>query len=241
MKQSKTRGKINEVFASIQGEGLFVGTMQLFVRLASVADEQTVDETFVLRTLPGSRNHFARNPISPARLYQLLSDTFQLDQFFCVSFIGDDPLHQADFLAELLPIFRKNAVEVFVQTEGVAVSEFERLAPMVDRWCIDLKCIADKTLNRSRKVFEKILERTTPENTYFRLAIDADDDPEKILGMISDLPLEHYTLVLQPCALFPAHISDWDTGTIIDWIQLFRPYFFQVRWIPQVHKLLRIL
>ncbi len=241
LKQFKTRGNISEVFASIQGEGLFVGTTQLFIRLAPVSEQPLGEETFVLRTLPGQRNQFAKNPISPGRLHQLLADTYPLDQFFCISFIGDDPLHQADFLAELLPIFGNAGIQTFVQTSGTPIAEFTRLAPLVNRWCIDLKCSLNKGSIRGVKTLERIIELATPENTYFRLAIDVDDDPEKLLGTLSSLQLDDFTLVLQPWAVFPAHISDWDTGTIINWIQLFKPYFFQVRWIPQVHKLLRIL
>jgi organic radical activating enzyme len=149
-------------------------------------------------------------------------------------------LHQTDFLAELLPILKKKGLDIFVQTAGSPFTDFARLLPLVNRWCIDLKCKVDRHTSRNRKILEKITEQTTPESTYFRLAIDADDDPEKVLQLIKGIPLDDYTLILQPCAIFPAHISDWDTGTIIDWIQVFKPYFFQVRWIPQVHKLLPI-
>lgn len=241
MKPSKTRGKISEVFASIQGEGLHVGTMQLFVRLAAVTEGQPEEPTFVIKTLPGSRNHFARNPVTPLRFFQLLSETFELDRFFTVSFIGEEPLQQVDFLCELLQILKKNRIETFIQTAGVPLHGFEKLNSLVNRWCIDLKCFQEKTCSRYQKNMEKIISVTSPETTYFRLAIDADDDPTKLIAMLETLQIDDYTLVLQPCAIFPAHISDWDTGNIIDWIQLFRPFFQQVRWIPQVHKLLRIL
>lgn len=241
LKQSKNKGFISEVFASIQGEGLFVGTPQIFIRLSPVAGELPAEDTFVLRTLPGQRNQFARNPVSPGRLFQMLSDTYSLDQFFCISLIGDDPLHQADFLAELLPIFSGAGMQTFIQTSGTPLAEFSRLLPLVNRWCIDLKCNTGKGMVRCSKTLEKIIEQTSPENTYFRLVIDVDDDPEKLLSTLSSLRTDDYTLILQPWAVFPAHISDWDTGTIINWIQIFKPCFFQVRWIPQVHKLLRIL
>ncbi len=213
--------------------------MQLFIRLAA-ANQVAENENFVLRSLPGAHNHFAKNPISPERLYRLLNDTYQLENFYSISFIGDDPLHQTDFLADFLPILRKKGLETFVQTEGNPSADFTRLVPLVSRWCIDLKCRVDRHAGRNRRTLEKILEQTNSGNLYFRLAIDADDDPEKILQLLNGLPLDDHTLILQPCAVFPAHISDWDTGTIIDWIQVFKPYFFQVRWIPQVHKLLRI-
>ncbi len=234
------RGNISEVFASIQGEGLLVGTMQLFVRLAAPG-QSADDDTFVLRTLPGARNHYARNPVSPSRLFQLLADTYPLEEFFSVAFIGDDPLHQPDFLADMLQILRNHNIATFMQTAGTPVKEYLRLAPLVNRWCIDLTCGSGLSQLRSSRALAKIIGHADPCSTYFRLAIDVDDAPARLLKMIGELEPGKFTLVLQPCALFPAHISDWDTGTITSWIQLFRPHFFEVRWIPQVHKLLRIL
>ncbi len=237
-KLTRIKGNISEVFASIQGEGLFVGTMQLFIRF----DDKPADErTFVLRTLPGAKNQYARNPVSAERLFQLLSDTYPLKDFFCISFIGSEPLHQPEFLEDMLQILKKNCLATFVQTAGAPIKSYLKLSGLVDHWCIDLNCGTARNTLRCSRTLEKIIEASTPENTYFRLAIDVNDDPEKLLGMITGLQPEEYTLILQPCALFPAHISDWDTGTIISWIQLFQPHFHQVRWIPQVHKLLRIL
>ncbi len=238
-KLTKIKGNISEVFASIQGEGLFVGTMQLFIRFD---DKPAADEkTFVLRTLPGAKNQYARNPVSAERLFQLLADTYPLEEFFSISFIGSEPLHQAEFLEEMLHILKKSRLHTFVQTSGTPIKNYIKLSGLVDRWCIDLNCGTARNTMRCSRAIEKIIESSTPENTYFRLAIDVNDDPEKLLRMITGLQPEEYTLVLQPCAIFPAHISDWDTGTIISWIQLFQPHFHQVRWIPQVHKLLRIL
>lgn len=236
MKQSKITGNVREIFASIQGEGLFVGTMQLFIRLG----QNDENDSFLCRTLPGDRNLSCRNPVTPEKLVELVTSVYPLDHFFCVSFIGSDALAQADFLAELLPMLRTARTRIFAETSGTPIAEFSRLEPLVDNWCIDLKCTGLHN-GRAQKNLEKIIEQSNPDNLYFRLAMNADEDPEKLIHILDSLKTEDYTLVIQPCAVFPSHISDWDTGTIIEWIKMFRPCFAQVRWIPQVHKLLRIL
>jgi organic radical activating enzyme len=251
LKQLKPTGNISEIFASIQGEGLHIGTMQLFIRLSGcslkcrrceLTEFQQVQERFSIRPWPGLRNLKLMNPITPENLIKQVRNHYQLEKFFCISILGGEPLEQSDFLLELLKLFEEKGLNVFVETSGLLADEFIKLNEHASYWCVDLKI--SKTWGFGGKLkptHKKIISAANPQKTYFRMLLDSNDDPDAIIRQLEGLALKDFDLVLQPFAHAPSHVNDWDTSTILEWINLFRPFFRQVRWIPQVHKLLRII
>jgi len=245
-----SQAEISEVFASIQGEGLFIGTMQLFIRFASEQKEvhtkttrcdNTESGIFWLHTLPGKRNLKEKSPITATKLFNELNRHFPLKQFFCISMIGEEPLQHADFLGIFLPMLRNDGLKTFLQTSAPSEKDFTKIFPLIDYLCLDLD-IPRKEHNSDRDIkrLTSIIELTTPVETCLRLTVDAHENPQILLTRLARLPISQYTLILQPRMTGLSHISDWDTGTILEWINLFSPLFAHIRWIPQVHKLLRI-
>ena len=248
---SKKLGKISEVFASIQGEGRRVGSMQLFVRTlgcnikcrrCDVQKHLLPNDSFTVKPWLGQRIKRMQNPITAEKLFTEISKAYPLKQFYSVSFTGGEPLLQTDFLYELLPYFKKEDIPIFIETNGTMYKEFEILKPLVTYWSVDLKLSQTWGLNTDAimKKHAKILESLNPENSYIRMTLDTYDDPEFIINKIKHLDLKKYSLVIQPFTKAPSHINDWDTNNILEWISLLSPFFLDVRWIPQVHKLLRI-
>jgi len=243
-----SRAEISEVFASIQGEGLFLGSMQLFIRFGSAAGDcrknapahdNGLSEDFWFRTLPGTRNSKGKSPITANRLYKDLAKHFPLEQFFCISMIGEEPLQHADFMADFLALLKRENLKTFIQTSVPSVKDFARIIAMIDFLCLDVE-LPRKDNGKELTRLASIIEMTSPDSTYLRLTVDAHENPYILLARLSILPISRYTLILQPKMTGLSHISDWDTGTILEWINLFSPLFAHIRWIPQVHKLLRI-
>ncbi len=241
---------VSEVFASVCGEGLNVGTMQLFIRLAECSpgcrhcqskSAPAAEETFFIRPWPGPQIQKISNPINPARLIQKIEKIFPLNIFYSVSFIGGEPLCQAAFIREIAQMFHKKSVNVFADSQLPDGEAFINLYQDVDQWSLTVKnpgklTTAAKNLRR----MENILSKISPANCYLKIVVNSDDDPNEFTDFFSNLNLDDFTLVIQPGAEPPSLIKDWDTGTILEWIKTFQPYFQQIRWIPQVHKLLRI-
>jgi len=249
LKTENSRAEISEVFASIQGEGLSLGTMQLFIRFGPANREcreraapvEDNNDQFWYRTLPGTRNLKAKNPITAGKLFNDIARYFPLQQFYCISMIGEEPLRQASFLSAFLPLLKRAGLKTFAQTTAPTTRDFAGLISMFDMICLDLDLSrrerhCEKELNR----LATIIEMTDPATAYLRLTVDAHENPHILLAQLEKLPIHRHTLVLQPKMTGLSHISDWDTGTILAWINLFAPLFAHIRWIPQVHKLLRI-
>lgn len=224
--------------------------MQLFIRLGNSEEDcrnRTAGQEYIgthqfwLRTLPGARNIRENGPITANKLYKDLVRYFPLEQFFCISLIGDEPLAQIDFLSTFLPMLHQAGLKIFAESSAPSVKKFARLIKMIDLLCLDLEIPRkNHTNDREIKRLTAILAMTSPATSYLRLTVDAHESPRILLSQLAKLPVKPYTLILQPRMTGLSHISDWDTGTILEWINLFAPLFTQIRWIPQVHKLLRI-
>ncbi len=224
--------------------------MQLFIRLGKSeedcrilpAGQKHIDgHQFWFKTLPGTRNIKESCPITANKLFNNLDRYFPLEQFFCISLIGDEPLAQIDFLSTFLPRLRQAGLMIFAESSAPSIRGFARLIKMIDLLCLDLEIPRKKHTNdREIKRLTRVLALTSPATTYLRLTVDAHESPHILLSQLAKLPIKPYTLILQPRMSGLSHISDWDTGTILGWINLFAPLFAQIRWIPQVHKLLRI-
>lgn len=250
MKNLKQPANISEVFASICGEGLHVGATQLFIRLASCEAEcrlcsargaPKADESFLMRPWPGPKLISVSNPVTPEKLLQKIEAAFPLNIFHSVSFIGGEPLCQPEYISTLAALLRKKGMRTYADTRATNKNDFLKLYPLIDYWSLTIGNPGTRTaMLRNNNRLAGILEEISPANCYLRLILNSDDDPEDYLQMFSQLCLEDYTLVVQPNSIAPARINDWDTGTILEWIKIFQPFFAQIRWIPQVHKLLRI-
>lgn len=250
MKNLKSQGKISEVFASICGEGLNIGSMQLFIRLAACSSECRFcssknaphpEGSFAMRPWPGPRIIRVTNPITPEKLLQKIDSVFPLNIFYSVSFVGGEPLCQQDFIMETAGLLRKKSVRLFADTQAPDVKRLAKMLPVIDDWSITLNHPGKTAMAlRLKKHLCDLLEMVNPKNCYLRIILNSDDDPKEFINLFSQLNLDDFTLVIQPSSLAPARINDWDTGTILEWVKTFQPFFAQIRWIPQVHKLLRI-
>ncbi len=250
MKPSKKPGNISEIFASICGEGLNVGTMQLFIRLADCNDSCRycqnrnsggADESFALRPWPGPGTTRINNPITPDKLIHRLTDHFPLSSFHSVSFIGAEPACQADFVAETTRMLHRNDIKVTADTSAPQRPEIKELLELIDFWSITITRPGKTAAAiKNQKKLAAILESISPLKNFLRIIINSDDDPDDYLDLFAQLAVEDFTLIIQPSSIPPARINDWDTATIMEWVKIFQPHFAQIRWIPQVHKLLRI-
>lgn len=244
------QGFLNEVFPSVQGEGYFVGAMQLFIRLAGcnlkcrgcdTSGSRTPGPHFKLLQWPGNRQTQFDNPIEVDALIDLLGREFPLSSFHSISFTGGEPLAQASFVAEAGRRLKAQGAHIFLETNGTLAKEAEEILDVIDIWSMDLKLSRSWALpQRTTRKHRGFLALLPPEKTYLKLVLDSEDTPEQILADLTGLDTAPFALVLQPYTGVPSSLKDWDSRAILEWIKLLQPFFREIRWVPQVHKLLRI-
>jgi 7-carboxy-7-deazaguanine synthase len=146
----KTLANLHSVFCSIQGEGVFLGAPQIFLRFAGcnlncyycdTPDALTAKPLALIEQTPfsGIFNKTA-NPLTPD---YLLKQIFKLQglypAFHSLSLTGGEPLLHADFLKEFLPRIKRKGLLVFLETNGTLPDELNKIIRWVDIVSMDIK------------------------------------------------------------------------------------------------------
>ncbi|MEM2874903.1 MAG: 7-carboxy-7-deazaguanine synthase QueE [Candidatus Hadarchaeales archaeon] len=140
---------IGEIFSSIQGEGLYVGRRQLFVRLAGCSWSCVYCDSRDFRSFsppycrveisPGSgRFRRVSNPLSADETIGHLKKLWTPD-IHSVSLTGGEPLLSGEFLVELARACRENGFRTYLETNGCSSTAMERVLPYIDIASVDIK------------------------------------------------------------------------------------------------------
>ena len=121
------KGRIAEVFDSIQGEGLYLGEKQIFVRFYGCNIECKFCDTKLSSFME----------YEPEELFRELK--LHQDKYHSVSFTGGEPLLQKDFLKELMKLTRKEKHKNYLETNGILHEALKEVIDYVDIVAMDLK------------------------------------------------------------------------------------------------------
>jgi len=123
----RAKGKIAEVFNSVQGEGLYFGEEQIFVRFFGC----NLKCKFCDTRLDRFTEYEPQELLEEIKLYQ--------DNHRTVSFTGGEPLLQKYFLREILKLTRDEGYKNYLETNGILHSALEDVIDYVDTVAMDLK------------------------------------------------------------------------------------------------------
>jgi 7-carboxy-7-deazaguanine synthase len=141
-------GYLSEIFCSIQGEGIYVGVTQIFLRLAGCSfccgycdtrEAAVRPDEYVVYGIEPTKRTFP-NPVSASVLSADIEKAVRSTPgLHSLSVTGGEPLEQPDFLEVFLPLFRRSGVPVYLETNGLHEIAAARIAPLVDIVSMDIK------------------------------------------------------------------------------------------------------
>jgi len=222
---------IYEVFLGIQGEGLWIGKRQVFIRFSGCNLRCHFCDTKGAQ-MPVSECHLfgkkVKNPIEIAHL----SENIRGKTFHSISLTGGEPLLQIDFIKEFL---KNKEYIVYLDTNGSLSNELERIKTLVDFVSMDIKLPSStrgeplweehkRFLKKIRDGFVKmvITEETIKDDFLYGVKIIKDVDPK--------IPL-----VIQPAGL------KIEFNKLFSLQKIGLRFLSDVRIIPQIHKFLQII
>lgn len=130
---SSSQGVVSEIFSTLQGEGLYAGERQIFIRLAGCPWRCRYCDT------PASLSRDGHETLS---VEQVLDRTHHLQEerpHRTVSLTGGEPLIQADFLEALLPALRRLGLRTYLETSGTHPDLLRRVVEHCDVVAMDVK------------------------------------------------------------------------------------------------------
>lgn len=223
------KAKIKEIFASIQGEGPYVGVKQLFIRFCDCnLNCNYCDTEFT------SENDYQE--YTSGELFEKIK-TFNLDTIASVSLTGGEPLLSADFLKEFLPLLRGR--KIYLETNATLYKELDKIIDFIDIISADIKLESSTGIKNSYKLHDKFFEHAYGKECFAKVVFDETVTEEEIDYCCLLAKKYGIELILQPKMKgYDMTVSSEFCTKILD---EFLAKHTRVRLIPQVHKFLNVI
>lgn len=220
-------GKISEVFKSIQGEGIYAGIPQVFVRFYGCRQQCRFCDTQLSRY----------EKISP---FELIRRVEQLSNGLrSLSITGGEPLEQMDFLKASLSLAKQENFKNYLETNGIFYNELKDIIDFTDIISMDIKLPSSTGLKAFWSEHKNFLEVGKSREIFVKIVIclsTEKKDLEKTIDLLRDFNgSRKIPLVLQPNT-FELTRDLWDKALEFQKIAL--ESLPDVRIVPQIHKLL---
>ncbi len=233
---------IVEIFSSIQGEGLYVGTRQLFVRFSGCnlacdyCDTPTSRnrcDYALVETVPGKRVFDKiMNPMSIDDLARRIN-TLLTVRHHSISLTGGEPLGHAESIIRLAP--RLNGL-IYLETNGTLVAELAQALPYIHIISMDLK-LPSVTGQPYWQQHYEFLRLSTAKEVFVKLVITGQTGEPEFKQAI-DLVASVRTTI--PLILQPVTPCNGSTAVTPDSMLAYQAEALKqlenVRVIPQTHK-----
>ena len=217
---------IREIFSSIQGEGLYVGEKQIFVRFCTCnLTCAYCDTDFKIQN---------STKYSSFSLYETLKNL----NAKTISLTGGEPLCEVDFLEEFLKEYKQKLnKKIYLETNGTLYNELQKIIDFVDVVSMDIKLqSATGQINRffDNEKFIQVALKNNKE-IFIKVVFDENIKNDEISEISKIAKKYSLTIVLQP--KMPMN----DALDLETTFENFYKEYQNIRLIPQTHKFLNLL
>lgn len=214
--------KVSEIFQSIQGEGLYLGESQVFIRFFGCNLKCSFCDTPL-------------NQYKEMSVEDLAGEVAKFKDFHSLSLTGGEPLCQTDFLSRFLDAMPE--ADIYLETNGTLPEEFSRLRDKVDIVAMDFKLPGSTGQRDYWEEHAAFLELASQKDVFVKMVITTQTPEEDILKAAQLLSAYkgRIPLVLQPNEF---HASP----KLLDRMESFKRLLAEqgnssVHILPQAHKL----
>jgi len=218
-----TKGRISEIFESMQGEGICVGQRQVFVRFFGC--------NLACRYCDTPQEHFRE--YAHDELLHAIEACSQGTQ--CISFTGGEPLLQNDFLRGMMQLTFRKGYKNYLETNGILYRELAEVIDFVHMVAMDIKLPSSTDMVGVWDAHREFLKIASRKETFVKIVIctqTTEDDMRTAAALIKDTS-PATTVVLQPNSLEDEQLvlarNEVARG-------IFQEHGLVVCCIPQVHK-----
>lgn len=250
-----TTGYVGEIFSGIQGEGLYVGERQIFIRLlgcnlrCAYCDTAWAREPALygrIEQAAGERDFEVRpNPMGVADLAAFISRLNAPHGLHdAVSITGGEPLLQAGFVHELAQRLRESGLRIHLETNGTLAAELGAVLDAIDVIAMDVKlpsAAGFECWDAHAAFFDAARPIAADSSRLFVKAIIAQSTTEQEIQRVGGLLASvtpHIPLVLQPVTKVEHGPGPPSPSVVLRLQTVAKEFLTSVRVIPQMHKLM---
>ncbi|MDR1417642.1 MAG: 7-carboxy-7-deazaguanine synthase QueE [Endomicrobium sp.] len=192
-----------EIFFSFQGEALYTGLPQIFVRFAGCNLSCNYCDTNYSITVTKKAKYLTITKIIEKIefLYKKNKKNFTNTKP-SIAFTGGEPLLYAHFLKELLPKLKTKEFSIYVETNGTLYNNFKEIAKFCDIVAMDFKFPSEckKSFWKEHTKFLKIITSNKLNGSFIKCVITKNttfQEIKKTIKIIKSLN-NNMALILQP-------------------------------------------
>lgn len=182
------KGRIAEIFESVQGEGIYVGERQLFIRFHGCNLKCRFCDT----------SFQSYQEFLPEQLFSLMNN--YTGSYHSVSFTGGEPLMQKNFLKEVLKLSSRRGNKNYLETNGTLFSELEEVIADVDIIAMDIKLPSSCLHDGLWRAHRRFLQVASKKDVFIKSVIcdsTNEEDIDKLISLIKEIN-PGVIVVLQP-------------------------------------------
>ena len=245
---------IDEIFSSIQGEGILGGIRQVFVRFLGCPlnckycdtphSRLPVAPVCKVERIPGTGEFIdIPNPVDISTLVKIIDEMWSPATRY-ISLTGGEPLTQTGCIIELSGY---TDYPLYLETNGCLPDEAKKLQYIVDVAACDIKLPEHKATKNYRSLLKAELETVgifynAGAFTFAKCVVTdrtSGNDLDTIVRALSDID-ETLPLVLQPVTSCPG-FEPPPPKRLLELMDLSGEYLNDVRAFPQIHKMMEQL
>lgn len=229
---------IKEIFESIQGEALYIGEKQIFIRFcgcnltcAYCDTDFKREEFFPIHNF----NQKEKNPVSCENLLEIINK-FSANT---ISLTGGEPLLYADFLQEFLPLTNK---KIYLETNGSLPEKLEKIIDFVDVVAMDIKL--SKSTNNPNLFAENekfiAISKKANKEIFAKIVLNKIYDKKELLHAIDIINKFEIPLIIQPMDCKDKSL-ELEKNSLLELFNFITQNCPNARLVPQMHKYLNLL
>ncbi len=237
---------ISEIFNSIQGEGLYVGTRQVFVRFekcqlhcayCDTPHARGISGTCRVEKTPGKRDFYnLKNPLNREKVKELIRKLWSPSTKH-VSLTGGEPLIHADFIASL-----DIEYPLYLETNAGFPGEAKKLKDAIAIASCDIKLPEHDSTQHYDELLKNELETIAMFNetseTFVKVVVLPVTTKQSVSPAIEGVASIDINI---PFVLQPVTGEKVSSNKLIELMDFAGEKLNNVRVIPQTHKALGLL
>jgi len=222
------KASIREIFASIQGEGPYVGEPQAFVRFhgcnlncnfcdtpEAVKPQEMTAEEILTRIKTFGHN------------------------LKTIAVTGGEPLRHTGFLETALPLWKKQDYLIYLETNGTLPAQLSKLINFVDRIAMDIKLPSATGGESYWANHEQFLRLANRKDVFVKVIITNDTkeaDLRRSIEIVERVD-NSIPLIIQPVTPF-GKITRPGPKMLLSFQDMAREKLKDARIIPPIHRML---
>jgi organic radical activating enzyme len=217
------KAKITEIFKSIQGEGIYQGIPQLFVRFFGCNLNCAFCDTKL-------------NFYEELKLDTLLERISVYSDYHSISLTGGEPLIQIDFLKEFVKILKKENKIIYLETNGTLPENLSKVIDYLDIIAMDFKLPSSTHQGSLWEKHKEFLEIASKKEVFVKAVISYAtilEDIDKAISLLKRINKDVF-FILQPDSF---HISKNLFDKLNYYLSFCKKRYKNVEIRRQLHKI----